>query len=136
MSSLSRSETPGKTPMAVPGTMTAGSAIQGPSKPLGPFEGRGVAEGIGVLEPRHGAGAPANDAEQVRAKPVLAVLVDGVADGALPHERSLALGDVGRLACARAHADDGQRTVPIGGLWHRSGVAGSYQCRKPCLGLP
>src|SRR5215813_13161788 len=33
MSSLSRSETPGNTPMAVPGTMTAGSAIQGPSNP-------------------------------------------------------------------------------------------------------
>src|SRR5262245_789153 len=46
----------------------------GTEQTLGPFEVRGIAEGVGVLEPRHRAGALADDAEQVGAEAIVAAL--------------------------------------------------------------
>src|SRR5215813_4602499 len=61
---------------------------------LGPFPVGAVLECVGVGEPRHGAGLPADDAEQVGAEAVVAALFVGVADRALPHESGLALGSI------------------------------------------
>src|SRR5438445_242372 len=106
MSSLSRSETPGNVAIAVPGTITAGSAIQGPKSPSVHSKVAVLRKALVYLNP---CAVPArrpmipNRLGPRRLSPPFSMVWQ---IALLAHEGGFSLGNVRRLACARAGAEE------------------------------